>query len=263
MLNTCSRTVYIEILRALQFRANTLAGVVGTFVLLIVYLSLWRGIQGGDGDIDADSIRGIERHIALSIALFAFFDVDQDLIYNRVTSGSISLDLLRPVSFPFYFLYLNLGRALFLFVVRSLPILVITLFFLDLGSSVGPSNLLWVICATFLGYVIYFCLYFMALVSCFWYQKTFAIETLLGVAIKAFSGVFVPYGFYPPSLIAMIKATPIYYLFFPAVHFLSCSDACDNKVEIIIGQLSWAVVLVLLSCLVWRLAIKRLTVSGG
>ncbi|MEO3807650.1 ABC-2 family transporter protein [Sphaerisporangium sp. B11E5] len=179
---------------------------------------------------------------------------------QRVRTGDIALDLVRPASLQMWSLADDLGRAAFLFLARSIPptLAGAALFGIRWPSSAGTWAAFAVSMA--LGIVVSFALrYLIALASC-WIVDDRGVQSLALAMTTFFSGMVLPLVIFPGWLGELARALPWAALVqVPADVFLGKAD-----VAAALGfQVLWAAAILALGALVTRAARKKVVIQGG
>jgi ABC-2 type transport system permease protein len=179
---------------------------------------------------------------------------------ERVRSGDVAVDLLRPVDLQAALLAEDLGRAGFALLTRFTVPLLIGLAFFDL--TLPGSALRWAAfgLSVLLAVLVSFAIRFLLNLAAFWLLDWRGLVTLYGAVSSLLAGLVIPIAFFPAWARVAIWATP-----FPAI--------IQAPVDIAIGQ--GAVPLLLAHQLVWTgclfaagrvvlaRALRRLVIQGG
>ncbi|MDQ3760561.1 MAG: ABC-2 family transporter protein [Actinomycetota bacterium] len=179
---------------------------------------------------------------------------------ERVRSGDIAVDLLRPVDLQAALLAEDLGRASFALLTRFTVPLLIGLAFFDLtlpGSAIRWAAFgLSVLLATLVSFGIRFLLNLVA----FWLLDWRGLLSLHAVIGGMLSGLVIPIAFFPGWARVAIWATP-----FPAIMQAPIDIAIGRGAAplLLAHQLAWAVVLLTAGRLVLARAVRTLVIQGG
>jgi ABC-2 type transport system permease protein len=178
---------------------------------------------------------------------------------ERVRSGDVAIDLLRPVDLQLSLLAEDLGRAGFALLTRFTAPLLIGLAFFDL--TLPRSALRWaafsvsVLLATLVSFAIRFLLNLLA----FWLLDWRGLVSLHAVITSALSGLLIPLAFFPGWARVAIWATP-----FPAILQAPIDIAIGQGTLLLLAyQLAWAVSLAMAGRLVLSRAVRTLVIQGG
>jgi ABC-2 type transport system permease protein len=185
------------------------------------------------------------------------------LISEKVRSGEIVMDILKPLDFHLHTLARNVGETLFSAAFLGIPTVLIAYFLLGmrLPASLGSGFLFLV--SVIIGYGVMFSLsYLLGLLSVF----TIDIDNIwwaYGAVTRFFSGSEIPLWLFPLFLSRAADLLP-----FKCAYSIPLSIYIGKfgPGEIAGGmalQVFWLAVLAIAGRLLWRLAHRRLTVQGG
>jgi ABC-2 type transport system permease protein len=179
---------------------------------------------------------------------------------ERVRSGDVAVDLLRPLDLQAALLAEDLGRASFALLIRFTFPLLIGLAFFDLalpGSAVRWTAFgLSVLLAVLVSFAIRFLLNLVA----FWLLDWRGLLSLHGAISTVLAGLAIPIAFFPGWARVAIWATP-----FPAIIQapIDIAVGASAVLPLLVHQLTWAVVLLAAGRLVLARAVRTLVIQGG
>lgn len=179
---------------------------------------------------------------------------------QRVRSGDVAVDLLRPIDLQAALLAEDLGRAGFALLTRFTGPLLIGLVFFDL--TLPRSGLRWAAFAVsvLLALLVSFAIRFLLNLAAFWLLDWRGLVTLYAAINGVLAGLVIPIAFFPGWARAVIWATP-----FPAILQAPIDIAISrgSAVPLLAHQLAWAVALVAAGRLVLARAVRTLVIQGG
>lgn len=179
---------------------------------------------------------------------------------QRVRSGDVAIDLLRPVDLQAALLAEDLGRASFALLTRFTGPLLVGLVFFEL--TLPSSVLRWAEFAVsvVLAVLVSFAVRFLLNLAAFWLLDWRGIVTLYGAINGVLAGLVIPIAFFPAWARAAIWATP-----FPAILQAPIDIAINqgSVLPLLAHQLAWAVSLLAAGRLVLARAIRTLVIQGG
>jgi ABC-2 type transport system permease protein len=179
---------------------------------------------------------------------------------ERVRSGDVAIDLLRPVDLQAALLAEDLGRAGLALLTRFAVPLLIGLAFFDL--TLPNSVLRWAAfgLSVLLAVLVSFAIRFLLNLVAFWLLDWRGLLSVYAVVSTVLAGLAIPIAFFPGWARAAIWATP-----FPAM--------LQAPIEIVIGrggvlpllacQLAWAGLLLVAGRVVLARAVRTLVIQGG
>jgi ABC-2 type transport system permease protein len=184
-------------------------------------------------------------------------------VAERIRTGDITTDLLRPVDPLWAFLAGDLGRAGHAALTRLLvPVAVGALFFplyLPTRPATGPLFLLSVVLGTVVSYLVRY----LVNLTAFWLLDVRGVVAAWMIAGNTFTGLTVPIPFFPDWAQALLWATPFPALFQAPLDVLVERGPATHQALLVAGQAGWVLVLVGVARVVQRRAVRKLVVQGG
>jgi len=108
-----------------------------------------------------------------------------------------------------------------------------------------------------------FLIVYVSTLACFWTQNYMGVQWARLAVVNLLSGALIPLVYLPHWLATAAQWSPFAGLTStPALIFLGRVDVRDGLVLVFV-QLAWVLVLWFGARLVWRKALRRLTVNGG
>ena len=179
---------------------------------------------------------------------------------QRVRSGDVTADLLRPVGPLWAFLAGDLGRAGHAAVTRLVVPLAVGATFFDLYAPEQSATYLLATISTVLAVVVSFATRYLVNLTAFWLLDIRGVTTAWTIAGNVLTGLTVPIPFFPGWAQALLWATPFPSMFQAPLDILvERGDAAP----LLAGQAAWVVVLLVACHLIERRAVRRLVVQGG
>lgn len=182
------------------------------------------------------------------------------LIVDTIRTGTVVMDMLKPMDYFVYWLSRDLGRAAAQVITRGIPTLMVGAILFDL---VWPEN--WQRWVAFLisvpfAVMVSFCLRFMFNLWGFWLLDHRGISSVVILVTGVFSGHLLPISWYPPAIRDVINVLPF-------------RSMLMTPVEIWLGQVSiarglsmqvlWTLVTIGCCYVVLRFAERKVVVQGG
>ncbi|MEV7969819.1 ABC-2 family transporter protein [Sphaerisporangium sp. NPDC088356] len=179
---------------------------------------------------------------------------------QRVRTGDIALDLVRPASLQMWTLADDLGRATFLFFVRSIPPAIVGALLFGIHLPGNPVTWAAFLVSMVLGVIVSFGLrYLVALSSC-WVVDERGLQSLSLVMATFFSGMILPLVLFPGWLGTLAQALPWAAMVqVPADVYLGKRDLLGA----LAFQAVWAAVVLGAGALATRSARHKVVIQGG
>ncbi|SCF14362.1 ABC-2 type transport system permease protein [Micromonospora haikouensis] len=183
---------------------------------------------------------------------------------ERIRTGDVASDLLRPVHPVTSYLATDLGRAGWACVSRLLPPVLVGPLFFDVYLPARWSTVpLFVVSAT-VAVVLCFGCRFLVNATAYWLQDVRGPQILWTLGSGVLAGLYFPLPFLPDALfLALQLATPFPSLLQTPLDVLVERDPTGVQAGLVGLQVGWAVAILALCRLVQRRAERRLVVQGG
>ncbi len=262
--------VRLAFLKFLAYRLRYYTGVFSYTIFVAghyyLYLALYAG-RAADGlpaTVGGLTVREMVTYVAISwIGRSLYFNnISRDLA-RMVTEGEIAMQLIKPFHLQSVMMFEAVGEAGFRLIMFTVPIMLVVVPLFGVGAPTGAAALGWTLVSFTLSLIIYSQLGF--LVGCL----AFAMKNIQGVlraqmvGMDFLTGVIVPFTFFPgwfQTAVAWLPFQCISYV--PVMIYLGKRTGPDLVAGLLL-QTAWAVGLTVAARLVWRVAIRRVTVQGG
>jgi ABC-2 type transport system permease protein len=232
-------------------------------VILYIFLQLWRATyaQTGATQLGGLTLTQMLWYLAMTESIIlsgprVAQEVDQD-----VRTGALSIQLIRPLSYPLYRLWNTLGERITRFVLNALVGATIALLF------VGPIPLSLAGLALFvpvllLAFVLDFLGHFLIGLAAFWLEDTSGLMLIYTRVTMILGGMLLPIELFPDSWQPLIKALPFASIVYgPARMFIHPDLAYLG--ELVLRQGVAILLFAVAMALVYRVALKRIHAQGG
>jgi ABC-2 type transport system permease protein len=252
--------------RELAYPARNWVDLAGDGLRVLFWAALWSGLYAVNGPPALQAgAPTVSLHVMLTYAVVAIWmrglleSHTTAAIRDKVRSGAIATDLLKPVSLPLMIAAESGGRFLYRAGVTALLIGAVA-WPLRLH---GPVNLPLFLLSGMLGWGVTFAINFLLHTVAFWTLESEGIRSSVRYVGHIISGSIVPVWFFPEWLERAAMALP-----FPAMYHVPLTlyfgRATGAKAaRLILLQLFWILALAAASVLVWRRGLRRVVVQGG
>jgi len=256
--------------RAAAYRAQVWTRVLGNLMMLLIWGFIWYALYQGGG-ATGSAAGGVAFHqmlgyILVSQALQGIHSAGTPLweIQERVRSGDIAMEMLRPYDFPTRMLFSDLGSMAFYFITAILPLY--TVIFLVVRPAVPDSPAQWALFlfSAVLGYLIRYAIELTFGLFTFWLIETGGVEDIFYFSISLFSGSVIPLWFFPDWLEQVARFLPFQGIYFiPNAIFVGQLSGGQDVGTALLTQLAWLLICYALLRFVWAKASLKIVVQGG
>ncbi|MFI1193909.1 ABC transporter permease [Micromonospora sp. NPDC020750] len=236
---------------------NTVFGFLRCYVLLAV-----AGAAGSAAGYDREQLATFVWAGQGLLAVVLFWSWTD--LADRIRTGEVASDLLRPVHPVTSYLATDLGRAGWAGVSRLLPPLAVGPLFFDVHLPARWPTVPLFALSVLLAVVISFGCRFLVNATAYWLEDVRGPQILWALASGVLAGLYFPLPFLPDAFyLALQFGTPFPSLLQIPLDVLVERDPTATQVGLVAVQVGWAVAVLALCRLVQRRAEGRLVVQGG
>ena len=247
----------------MAYRLEFFMGIVNTIITIVVYLCIYKALYEGRAEVDGISYAMTATSFVISLGLSNAFWFDEWFIENRVKTGAISNELLKPVNFVFRLLWENIGEGLYRLIFNFIPAVIFACFYTDICAPSSIGNLLVMLVSVALGYLILRLISFIMQVLSFCLFSVWGLVTIKNVVVNILSGTFLPLWFMPNIIKKIIVYTPFESIYFTPIRiYLGELTGMEIIIKLSL-QLMWIGILGLVASGLWNKGVKKLVVQGG
>lgn len=228
---------------------------------ILIFFSLWRDIYQGGG-VEGLTLNQMLWYLCMTeLCAFACRSNVFRQMNDDIKNGSIAYQLNRPMNYGAYHLLSSLGDMAFSFVVFGALAVVLGLITVGPLTTFRLESVPFVLLSVLLSIVINFHMMLaLGLTAFVWEENTAVI--LIHSKLLFILGVFVPVEFLPAWAQTIAKCLPYSYVGWAPAKLLVAFD-WQNCLNLLAGQVFWAVTLVLLSNWALSGARRALQINGG
>lgn len=253
----------------MAYRFNFIFFMLGEILKCFIMFFVWKAVFESS---DSETFMGfsmIDMTVYLFITFLTGYLTYSDGAYSvgeEIRDGSISMRMIKPVSFDMTFLFTELGQKLMVSGIVLVPICIGVEIYKFLASGEFMFNivnfLLFVVSVIFAYLISFFfnvCYGFLA----FFLKNLWGSNILKEVIVDFLSGATIPLAFLPAVLKDVLMFLPFSSLSYTPVMIYMGVYSYQKAIGLIAIQLFWVIVFWLISKLIWHSAVKRLCVQGG
>jgi ABC-2 type transport system permease protein len=247
----------------LAFHWSALIYILQSLISMVVFIYFWRALYA-----ETTTIGGLTLGTTLNYILLVrvFQPLSSVGMINelgfQLREGGLAQLLVRPLPMQRAY-YVQNGAHTLVMLGRQLPVLLVALLAFHLALPSDPARWAAFLATAAAGYSVLFCLDF--LVGCVVFYTTSAWG--LGFAISGlamfFGGGLIPLAMMPAWLRLIAQNTPFAQALAVPIGLLSGLTPLNETPRLLLTQLLWLAVLAPLSALMFKVAIRRVTIQGG
>ena len=253
-----------EIMSSLQYIFDVLSGFIGYFIMLFIFLNLWKYIYSDPSqEINGYTMNQMIWYIIITEILWGTLGGRKlcAKISNDVKSGNIAYNVNKPYNYIWYSVFSHLGSCFIKFILYIILGMLVGYIFLHSFPSLSILQILLIIIIGYLALVISTLLVtFIGLFS-FIIEDSAPFYWIYSKFILMLGTIF-PIEYFPIWAQPILKYSPIYAVAYgPAKLFVDFS--WGNAISIVIAQIIYIYISYFLCLLIYKKGVRKLNVNGG
>lgn len=251
--------------RQFIYRANAIFNVIGSMLRVLIQISIWVALLGAGGLVDNINLSDMITYTVISLIVRQL--ISSRVAYtlaDKVKSGSICTDLIKPINLKAYLFSEQISSNTFHFLFTGIPVLLLSAFCFGFKLPASISAFVFFIVSLFLAVILMYLIDYVMGLLVFWVKNGDYVRFISGSLFEVFSGAFIPLWFYPGFLVTISKYLPFQLIAFePISIYLGKTASSTACMKVILLQILWILLFYLLEKVVWNAAQKIVYVQGG
>ncbi len=239
------------------------ADFVVTIVSMIVFVYFWRAVYAGASTLGGLALSQTITYILLARLLSPLVETRTIFFFGfMIRQGQIAVELTRPLDMQVRILTETFAEVL-VFLVQRLPLFLIAWLFFGMRLPSNPALWLAFFISLLLGQAVIFLFDWMFACLAFYVTETWGLSVVRVAAGSFFSGALVPLVMMPKWLQDLAAVMPFAQAMSVPISFLSGISSLADAPRLWLIQIVWLLALLILSRLVFNVAVRKVTVQGG
>jgi ABC-2 type transport system permease protein len=252
--------------RALEYRVEFWAEFLINLLFMYIYACLWRALYAHRTSASGYTLQQMLTYIIVAQTLLTFnFTLRlPGILTEKVRSGAISTDLIKPVDFQFLTLAEGLGTSAHTVLFNMLPKFFLFYFLLHTSAPPTFAHGLAFLVSVALGYGVLAATQFAVAATALHIVETRGVNALVTWVVNwLFAGYFVPLTFYPALMQRIAMALPFQCTVYVPTLIYSGRLSGPDLLSGLGLQALWLVALVFLGRAILLAGRARLAIQGG
>jgi ABC-2 type transport system permease protein len=248
--------------REATYRFDVFTSVASVLVRVYLLRMVWVALYARNAAPSELPLHAIITYSTVALLMGLVMDIDQTRqLHDKLHSGSIATDFMKPIIVPLYFFADGSGEVLF-HAALIVPSLLLALFIVHIDVP-NAFVLAAFFVSFFLGYLVGFCINFILNCVAFWTLEIHAVQLIVTWVTDLFGGEIIPLVIFPAFLQKIAFGLPFAAMFSTPLLIYVGVIGPERYAAAIGLQAFWLVVLAGIATLMWRAGAKRVIVQGG
>ncbi len=230
---------------------------------MIIFVYFWRAVYAGGSAINGLTLRQTLNYILLAQIILPLAQTRAVFRFGFIIrEGQLIIELLRPLDFQAAEYADSIAR-LGLYLLLKLPLVVIAWLFF--GLQLPANAAVWgaFAVALVLGHAVLFFFDWAYACLAFYTTETWGLSVVREGVAAFFSGALVPLAFMPGWLQGVANALPFAQGLYVPISILSGIAPLSDVPRLWLVQIIWLVSMLAASRMIFRVAVRTVTVQGG
>ncbi len=247
----------------LKYPVDLLSGILDKIIAAAASFFLWYAAYSDDRIVNGLDINQILIYVILANLITFLFNNGKDReIAKRMKNGDIAIDLTRPVQFQIYTVMRSVAESISKFCLFAAGIIVILKI---VYRSYLLNDLLLTIaflCSILLGICLQAEIDFCIGILSFWFINYWGLSIAKEAVVEIFSGALFPLELLGGAVQQAAGFFPFQYMLAVPVYIALGTDP-SGTAQSIMRQILWIAIFHLAGAVLYKKAVKRITIMGG
>jgi ABC-2 type transport system permease protein len=232
-------------------------------VILYIFLRLWTVTyaETGAAQLGGLTLAQMLWYLAMTEAITLSAPRVSEEVDQDVRTGSLAVQLIRPLSYPLYRLGTTLGERLVRFALNASIGAAIVLFFVGPIAFSAQGLALFALSLPF-AFVLDFLGLFLIGLAAFWLEDTGGLRLIYSRVTMVLGGMLLPLELFPEALQPLLRALPFASIIYGPARLFVQPDLPFLR-DLLLRQGVFILLYTLLVALVYRVAVRRINANGG
>jgi ABC-type uncharacterized transport system, permease component len=257
----------LELKQDMQYKASFMITIFIQPIMIIINIALFTSIYSFNG---ASQIKGynlsqmIWYFNGINFVTIIIFNFTEFRLSEKILSGDLIMDLLRPISILKYELATSIGLRMAALIAELSPsIVVYSLIYFP--SFMTLFSILRFAVTVFFAFFILYCINFLIGLSAFVFKSNKAMTQIKVLMVSLLGGGAIPLDFYPKSVGSVLDFLPFKYIYYWPTQFLLNMRETQNTrvfIKVCMLQLIWIAILYFASKYLWKKSVQKFCAVG-
>jgi ABC-2 type transport system permease protein len=250
--------------RSIAYKLEYYTGLANAFLYIFIFTSVWRTVaKENPGALGGWTGGDLVNYAILSTLIKVSYGKNEYLLINKIKSGDIAYDILKPYSIPIMYISDSLGVSVFQLFARAIPLLIFSVLFFGVSPDVSIYKFLQFLPAYLFSFILFLSFGFLISSLAFYFTEVFSFMILNSALVTLLSGAVIPITIFPHSFLNLISWTPFPYLYYYPTALLLGVPLVISYEELILRYIIQMLAVGVMAFLLYRSGIKKMEFAGG
>ena len=257
-----SRIGFVNIL---AFRLRYFTGIITYFLNVTIYYFIWSAVFAHtSGSIAGFNLDQMITYVSVGWIIRSFYwnTIDQEMAYE-VIEGKIAMDLIKPVSVLWMWIFRAMGESAFRLGLLTVPTaIVVSLVFPVQGPASGLNLVLFLI-GVLGSFFLMGAINFMIGTCAIPLKSILAMIRAKYWLVELLSGLLIPMTYFPKAAQTILAWLPFEHIAYTPLSIYLGKFSAGKAIELLCIEWVWVAILILAAHAWWGRATQKITIHGG
>lgn len=248
------------------YKVDTVARGIKSLLKLVMQISVWTAIYsvGVNEKLNNNTdLYEMIYYVIVSTGISILVGKSNILmIDNKIRTGSIAMDIVKPLSFRKYVFSVAMGENIYNFLFQFIPMLVIGIIIMRIELPNFRVMIFFIVFLIGAVLIRFLSGYLLGLLG-FWYITVWHLDRVLSDLISLFAGSFLPLWLFPNWLEVVANWLPFKFIYYVPISALLGKIRPEEFNYLMIQMMCWIIILYFGGTMIWKRGYKYLVVQGG
>lgn len=249
------------------YKTNYLSGIVGGLITSFILYFLWKAVYGSNPGASFSGFTMVQMTMYVFISFTSKIFTENDSSWSmseQIKDGSICMALIKPVKYHLSIFFEQIGAMLALFILPVALIVGVECYNYNCTGSITPAqNIALFFVSGCLGFILSNLFGLMVGYLAFFLKNLWGTNTLIGAILNFLSGSLIPFALFPDGARMVFQLMPFASMNYTPIMLYLGKFTGKEIIFNLLLQVFWVIVFYIISKILWKQAIKHLSVQGG
>ncbi|MBE7410762.1 MAG: ABC-2 family transporter protein [Leptospiraceae bacterium] len=250
--------------RSLAYKLEYYTGLFNAFLYIFIFTSVWKTVaKESPNFLGGWKGEKLVEYAILSTLIKVSFGRNDSLVSNKIKTGDIVYDFLKPYNFVLMYFSDSVGVSLFQFFARAIPLLIFSIFFFGIVPDLNWISICKFIPIYIFSFILFTLFGFFISILSFFFTETFSFWILYSALVTLLSGSVIPVNLFPEGWLKFVSLTPFPYLYYFPTAILIQSPIQFTYQELFLNYIIQISVLFVIILVIYSFGKKKVEFAGG
>lgn len=249
------------------YKANYISSIIGELISCFILYFIWQAVYGSNPGAAYAGFTMVQMvmYVFLSFTSRMFTENDASWTMSEaIKDGSICMALIKPVKYHLSIFFEQLGTFISLFFIPVLTIVGVEWYnYAQTGTLTPAVNIVLFFISASLGMLLSVIFGIMVGYLAFFLKNLWGTNTLIGAIMMFMTGSLIPFALLPNGVRIVLQILPFASMNYTPIMLYLGKYSVSQIITNLSLQIIWVIIFYILSKVLWKQAIKHLSVQGG